>query len=144
MKLKSKLIISFIIVALSLGGANAVSFLYLTKMNTEYKELISGPSETRVTTMKINELVSQQSNNLRGFLLNGDTTLLERTRKLSAETNELIDRLLVDEYLTGNIQSIVKDIQIMNQSFIKGAEDIALMYETDREKAITQANFFII
>lgn len=144
LKLKSKLIISFIIVALSLGGANAVSFLYLTKMNTEYKELISGPSETRVTTMKINELVSQQSNNLRGFLLNGDTTLLERTRKLSAETNELIDRLLVDEYLTGNIQSIVKDIQIMNQSFIKGAEDIALMYETDREKAITQANFFII
>lgn len=113
-------------------------------MNAEYKDLIAGPIETKIITTKIDELVSQQSNHLRGFLLTGDDTLLDETRKLSVETDELIKKLLVDENLTDNLQSIVTDIQLMNQSFINGAEDIATLYNSDREIAITRANFFII
>ena len=132
------------IVAIVLGSVNALSFFYLNNLNGSYKSLISGPINERRISQQIGELIAEQSSNLRGFLVTGDTHMIEQVRTLSAEVDNLVTILKENENMPKEIQSTISDIAIMNSSFLKGAEDVLLIYESDESLAIMQANYFTI
>lgn len=133
------------IVAIVLGTVNVLSFFYLNQLNQNYQNLINGPIDERRLALQIGELVSEQSSNLRGFLVTGEEEMIEKLRTLNAETKELVNHLRESDNMTiPEIQTTISDIEIMNESFLKGAEDVLLIFESNESLAIMQANYFTI
>lgn len=132
------------IVAIVLGAVNLLSFFYLNHLNDNYQNLIKGPIEERRITQEIGELVAEQSSNLRGFLVTGEKEMIEQLRTLNAKTSELVNQLKESENMTNEVEATISDIAIMNESFLKGAEDVLLIFESNENLAIMQANYFTI
>lgn len=129
----TKLLSTFLFVAVVVACAGIVSLHHLNRINASYSDLIRQQVTIVTTTKDIQVLALQQTNDLRGYLLTDDAAFLSG---LHAANNKLKTRVAETDLLLTDFESrlLVNELNRLNHRFHQQYESMLNRYEDNRDK----------
>ncbi|GMK42784.1 histidine kinase [Paenibacillus sp. CCS19] len=129
----TKLLGTFLFVAVFVAFAGIVSFHYMKKLNTSYTDLIQQQVAIVTNTRDIQVLVLQQTNDLRGYLLTDDASFLRGLQTANNELNTLVSKtdLLLTEHKS---RQLAAQLIQLNRKFQLRYERMLNHYREDHDK----------
>lgn len=138
----TKLLSTFLFVAVFVAFSGIVSFYNMKKLNTSYTDLIHQQVSIVTTTRDIQVLALQQTNDLRGYLLTDDASFLSGLQTANKELNKKVAEtdLLITEYES---RQLVEELTLLNRKFQLRYERMLTNYKADHNKETALAFFKI-
>ncbi|PWV92073.1 two-component system chemotaxis sensor kinase CheA [Paenibacillus cellulosilyticus] len=136
----TKLLSTFLFVAVFVAFAGIVSFYYMNKVNTSYSDLIEQQVSIVTTTRDIEVFALQQTNDLRGYLLTDDASFLSG---LQTANNKLNSRISETDPLLTEFESrqLMNELKQLNLRFQQRYERMLSSYKKDHDKAAALSLF---
>ncbi|MBD3922658.1 response regulator [Paenibacillus sp. PR3] len=136
----TKLLSTFLFVAVVVACAGIVSLHHLNRLNASYSDLIHQQVSIVTTTRDIQVLALQQTNDLRGYLLTDDIAFLSG---LQAANSKLKARVSETDLLLSQFESrlLAKELDQLNHNFHQQYEIMLNRYEDNRDKDAALAFF---
>ncbi|UCZ53577.1 methyl-accepting chemotaxis protein [Bacillus shivajii] len=143
LKLRTKLIASFLFVSLIFGVASVVSYINMNQSNNSYSYIIDTVIEVRNISSEIEYNISRQSSNMRGYLLTEDEEQLERLEA----ANERIFLLIEEAKALSTIEETVQRLDVieeMNEQYMEEVNLALNLGNTHIDRAIDRTVNYII
>lgn len=129
----TKLLSTFLFLAVFVAFAGIVSFHYMKQLNTSYTDLIQQQVAIVSNTRDIQVLALQQTNDLRGYLLTDDSSFLNGLQTANKELNALVSEtdLLLTDYES---LQLAGELMQLNLKFQLRYERMLNRYREDHDK----------
>lgn len=138
-----KIVTAFIIVSILFGVASGFSYYSLKQVDETYSSLIDRVEQLRANALRIESNVNRQNGNIRGYLLNGDPTMVDSLYDANEQINEYIDASLALSQRETSIE-LLERLRAKNAEYLAGANTAINQYTEDPEGAIETANSSVI
>lgn len=113
-KLKTKILLSFMIILLLLGGLGVISFINLHRTNENVTSMVSNDLQLLVASENMNQNISERISSVRAYMLYSRSSYRMQYSDLTEESKELNEKLLAIAKKTGNANEIERVLEQIN------------------------------
>jgi len=134
LKIRQKLIGSFLIISLIFTIVSAISYYSLNKIDNSYTDLVNREAAIVANSINMESNINLQSNAIRGVILVGDTTNIKNLNESNKNVDQLVTKTLPLVDSQGEKIKLNK-IKELNQKYISIANQVISLNIGNKEEA---------